>query len=87
MQRAAAAKALALSFADTAEKVVMDALIDVVADPETDDESRVEAWIAACKVMGDPLPWAAEEVLRRDGPDEIDPTQLLLWREQLGDAH
>lgn len=85
MQRAAAAKALALSFGDTAHKLVVHGLLDLMADPDSDDESRVEAWIATCKVMGDPLSWTLEAALRRDGPESIDPAQILVWQDRLAE--
>ena len=83
MQRAAAAKALSLSFAGKPTKHVVHGLLGVMTDPEADDESRVEAWVAVCRVMGDPLPYELEAVLRRDGPDGIDAAQILGWQERL----
>jgi hypothetical protein len=77
MQRAAAARALALSFHDTASRPVVLGLLDVLADDDADDESRVEAWVAASRVIGEPLEWEVEAALRRDGPDGIDPAAVL----------
>jgi hypothetical protein len=52
-------------------------LLDVLADDDADDESRVEAWVAASRVIGEPLEWEVEAALRRDGPDGIDPAAVL----------
>jgi len=85
MQRAAAARALALSFGGTASSAVAHGLLSVLADEDADDESRVEAWVAVCRVMGDPLPWALEAALRDDGPSSIDPAQVLAWQGRLNE--
>jgi len=79
MQQAAAAKALSLSFGDTGSKAVMHGLLDVVLDEDADEDVRVEAWVAACQVVGDPLPWEVESKLRMEGPSGIDPAQVMAW--------
>ncbi|MCO4771950.1 MAG: hypothetical protein KDA24_18105, partial [Deltaproteobacteria bacterium] len=83
MQRAAAAKALSLSFAGNPSRPVVHGLLSLLSDPDADEDSRVEAWVAACRVMGDPLPWELESTLRRDGPDAIDPAQVMAWQDRL----
>ncbi len=85
MQRAAAAKALSLSFAGKPTKPVVYGLLGVMTDPDADDESRVEAWVAVCRVMGAPLSYEEEATLRRDGAEGIDAAQILGWQERLED--
>ena len=83
MQRAAAAKALSLSFAGKPTKPVVHGLLGVMTDPDAGDDSRVEAWVAVCRVMGDPLPYEVEAIVRREGPEGIDAAQILGWQERL----
>ena len=71
-QTAAAAKGLAVSWADTKDPLVLDALIGVLRRDSTSREARAEAWIAFLKILGDPLSWDDEAAARRAFPEGVD---------------
>jgi hypothetical protein len=71
-QTSAAAKGLAVSWADTRDEPTLDALIDVLRNESIGSEVRAEVWIALRKVLGDAPTWEEEAEVRRDFPQGVD---------------
>ena len=85
-QRPAAARALSLAFAGTADAEVARALLDVLGDAEASAGGRMEAYLALHHVFGDELEWETEVEIRREFPDGTDPDQVMAWEVRLEGA-
>lgn len=85
-QRPAAARALALAYADRAEPVVCRALLDAVDADANGVAGRAEAYLALFAVFGTDLPWETEVTVRRSFPEGLDPDQILAWEARLADG-
>lgn len=81
--RPAAARALALGFADSAQPEVARTLLDALADEDAADVLRAECWVALHRVFGDTLEWEAEVAIRRDFPEGLDDERVLAWEARL----
>ncbi len=82
-QRPAAARALSLAFAGTADPEVARALLDVLGDAEASSGGRMEAYLALHHVFGDELEWDTEVQIRREFPEGTDPDQVNAWEVRL----
>ena len=82
-QRPAAARALSLSFAGTADREVARALLDLLGTAEASVAGRTEAYIALHQVFGDELDLEVEVQLRREFPEGTDPERVLAWEVRL----
>jgi hypothetical protein len=82
-QRPAAARALSLAFAGTADPDVARALLDVLGDAEASTGGRMEAYLALHHVFGDELEWDTEVQIRREFPAGTDPDQVMAWEVRL----
>lgn len=85
MQRASAARALALTFGGSRDATVGHALIELLRDDTASDDTKVEAWVAMHQVLGEPLDWEVESRLRRSGLGTPDPEQLVAWEARLSE--
>lgn len=85
MQRASAARALALTFGGSRDVTVGTALIELLRDDTASDDTKVEAWVAMHQILGEPLDWEVESRLRRSGLGTPDPEQLVAWEARLSE--
>ncbi len=82
-QRPAAARALSLAYAGTADPDVARALLDTLGDADCSTAGRSEAYLALHQVFGDELEWDTEVQIRREFPEGTDPDQVQAWELRL----